>query len=395
MLLPPYLKRRDREGEIHLLELEAAADFEERESEMSSFDTFSNDGDEVMRASDRPFDDGYLGYDPRLPSQRFGSSSFDATAADSYSVLGDETSADVSDGAPPPPPGFPVDEEVTVEDVNDDSPLPYGFNSSSVGNGAHPDFSESPFGEPIPVANGNGKPYDIGADDDGIFASDGPVLPPPDQMREEGFALREWRRQNAIRLEEKEKREKEMRNQIIEEAEEYKRAFYEKRKLNIETNKTHNREKEKVYLANQEKFHKEADKHYWKSIAELIPHEVPNIEKRRGKKEQEKKPSITVIQGPKPGKPTDLSRLRHILVKLKHSPPPHMMPPPPAPAKDAKDGKGKDGKDTKNVKDGTSSGTAKSAAFNGSPQKSEQEAPTGPTAATEQPMTEAEPAANA
>jgi len=39
-----------------------------------------------------------------------------------------------------------------------------------------------------------------------------------------------------------------MRMQILEEAEEYKRAFFEKRKLNIETNKTTNREKEKVFF---------------------------------------------------------------------------------------------------------------------------------------------------
>lgn len=105
-----------------------------------------------------------------------------------------------------------------------------------------------------------------------------------------------------------------------------------------------------LYLASQEKFHKEVDKHYWKAIGELIPYEVPNIEKKRGRKEQEKKPSITVIQGPKPGKPTDLSRMRQILVKLKHNPPPHMMPPPPAPAKDDK--AGKDAKDGKNAKTG-------------------------------------------
>lgn len=98
-------------------------------------------------------------------------------------------------------------------------------------------------------------------------------------------------------------------------------------------------------LADQEKFHKEADKQYWKAIAELVPNEVVNIEKRGKKKDQDKKPSITVIQGPKPGKPTDLSRMRGILVKLKHNPPVHMLPPQPAPAKD-----GKENKDAKNAK---------------------------------------------
>jgi hypothetical protein len=88
-----------------------------------------------------------------------------------------------------------------------------------------------------------------------------------------------------------------------------------------------------LFLANQEKFHAEADKSYWKAIAELIPYEVPAIEKRRGKKDQEKKPSVVIVQGPKPGKPTDLSRMRQIILKLKHSTPPHLKhSPPPAPA---------------------------------------------------------------
>ena len=55
-----------------------------------------------------------------------------------------------------------------------------------------------------------------------------------------------WCSQNAIDLAEKEKKEKEMRNQIINEAEEYKASFYEKRRINCETNKAHNREREKV-----------------------------------------------------------------------------------------------------------------------------------------------------
>lgn len=53
-------------------------------------------------------------------------------------------------------------------------------------------------------------------------------------------------RLNAIRLEEKEKREKELLNQIIDEADEYKTEFYRKRQLACETNKANNRDKEKV-----------------------------------------------------------------------------------------------------------------------------------------------------
>lgn len=97
---------------------------------------------------------------------------------------------------------------------------------------------------------------------------------------------------------------------------------------------------------------------------------MPNIEKRRGKKDQDKKPSIVVIQGPKPGKPTDLSRMRQILLKLKHNLPPHMKPPPPPPAP----APAKDGAPAAAKKQGSPKGTTTA---NGKP-SSKEEAATAP-----------------
>ncbi|CAK9139957.1 unnamed protein product [Ilex paraguariensis] len=253
---------------------------------MSSF-TGSFGGESPAGSMSRPFDDeddGYTGFGPRPSSQRFDSQRF-----------GSSTYADAE----------------VVKEADENSPYSAGD-----------DVFGSVMTEPLYPAGDGLSPERNGNE---------PVLPPPTEMQaEEGFALREWRRHNAIRLEEKEKMEKEMLREIIEEADEYRAEFYRKWNLRCENSRASNREKDKLFLESREKFHVEASKNYWKAIGDLIPNEVPTIEKR-GKKDKEKNPSIVVIQGPKPGKPTDLSRMRQILVKLKHNPPPHMRPPPPPP----------------------------------------------------------------
>ncbi|CAH9142885.1 unnamed protein product [Cuscuta epithymum] len=304
--------------------------------------TSSDESNDMRRGdginpSSQPFnDDGYIGYDHQIPSEHYA---FD-----------EPSTVEGNDDIPPPPQPPPHDYFGGGIGNNDGvrSSEAYGFATSI--NQEYTDYPiESSEARGSPRSDVQSKPYDSEGILDSGGSGGGPLLPDPNLMVEEAVAFREWRRQNAIYLEEKENKEKEMRNQIIQEANEYIRAFYEKRNKNCDNTKAQNRESEKLYLTNQEKFHKEADKHYWKAIAELIPREVANIEKRGRKKEDERKPGITVIQGPKPGKPTDLSRMRQVLQKLKVKPPPHMMPPPP-PAKDTNDPKDTS-KETKDVKD--------------------------------------------
>ncbi|XP_024388754.1 clathrin light chain 2 isoform X2 [Physcomitrium patens] len=263
--------------------------------------------------------------------------------------------------------------------ADDYKPDPFGLDDNREGFDEFKGASDG-YGHPAPIyeneESGGGMPSTYGAGyagaeyasnptdegsyhkelDEDLFGGDGgggPMLPPPEEMQEEGAVLRQWKRENAQRLQEKEREEKEKLQQIIDDADDYKAKHKAKREANREARMKENRDKETVYHADQEHFHKTAGKQYWKAVTELVPKELPaslEPKSRQMKEKKEKKSTFVALPGPKPGKPTDLGRFRQVLLKLKHNPPAHMIPPPPAaPKPEAKEGekgaKGEAGKE--------------------------------------------------
>jgi len=355
-----------------------------------AYEAYSGGGDDLSEFSS--FDSSARFDSSRLDSARFDSSfrAPDDFKPDHFGLDDNKEGFDDFKGA-----SHGYDHPAPIYENEESAPgMPgmYGFGSESPSEFPQRDYSAPEYAPEFPSAQGE-EGYNKELDED-LFggANGGPILPPPEEMHEEGHLLRQWKRENAERLQEKERVEKEKLQQIIDDADDYKDKHKSKREANREAQMKSNRDKELAYHADQEHFHKTAGKQYWKAVAELVPKELPASLEPKGrqmKEKKEKKSTFVALPGPKPGKATDMGRFRQVLLKLKHNPPAHMIPPPPPPPKpEAKDGakEGAKGAQIEEVKEGDK-GKENSPAVGESvadPSKTAPEAPATP----EQPQAE-------
>nr|AQQ11757.1 clathrin light chain 2b [Chara australis] len=161
-------------------------------------------------------------------------------------------------------------------------------------------------------------------------------------LRETSELIHEWRRQRAKELQKKADMEKKKKADILQQASIQREAMVSERSKAIAAAYKTNREKEKVYLAELEwSMQTKPGGNYWATVAKIADDAKVGAEEKekparagsvdRGKDKGRRgsgaasSPSTSTSAGspaalPKPGKQTDLTRMRQILNKLKHKP---------------------------------------------------------------------------
>eukprot|EP00850_Spirogloea_muscicola_P021321 SM000244S08556 [mRNA] locus=s244:48691:54270:- [translate_table: standard] len=138
---------------------------------------------------------------------------------------------------------------------------------------------------------------------------------------------REWRAKRAAELEEKERQSRMEHDRILESAEEMRRTAYERQQKSKEQNQINNREKEKVFLANLEALNTpKSGANYWETVTAMVNFDASVPKKDEKRKSAGATRSSQTATDLKPGKQTDLARMRQVLLKLKHTAPPGSAP---------------------------------------------------------------------